>query len=129
MSVRKAFFMAAAAGLLFAGCATQSGRPIEEITRAQTLINQAGKSEAQRYAAAELDQARDKLKQAEDADRAGEHDVARYRATEAAADAELANARGASGQAQRAAEEVEQSIETLRQEASRQQSTTPPGQP
>jgi len=118
-NMRIAVLIAAA---LLAGCVTQSERPTQDITRAQTLIEQAEKAGAQRYAAAQLEQARAKLDQAEAADRKGEHEDAQQRATEAAADAELAMALANSGEAQRAATEVQQSVETLREEA--QRSTT-----
>ena len=116
MPTRIAILFAAA---LLAGCATQSERPTEEMTRAQTLIDQAEKAGAQRYAAAQLEQARAKLDEAKTADRNGRHDEAQQRAAEAAADAELAVALADSGEAQRAATEVQQSVETLRSEAQR----------
>ena len=116
MPTRIAILFAAA---LLAGCATQSERPTQEMTRAQTLIDQAEKAGAQRYAAAQLEQARAKLDEAKADDRKGRHDDARQRANEAAADAELAVALADSGEAQRAATEVQQSVETLRSEAQR----------
>jgi hypothetical protein len=50
------------------GCATQGPQPTEELTRARTLIEQAEKAqkaEAQRYAAPDLQRARDELSSAE----------------------------------------------------------------
>jgi len=64
MPTRIAILFAAA---LLAGCATQSERPTQEMTRAQTLIDQAEKAGAQRYAAAQLEQARAKLDEARQA--------------------------------------------------------------
>jgi hypothetical protein len=96
MSVRNGFLIAAAIGLVSIGCATT--RPEPEITRARTLIEQAEKAGAQQYAAVELDQARNKLRLADAANRDGKHDEARSRANEAAADAELAMARTNSGE-------------------------------
>ncbi len=116
MPTRIAVLIAAA---LLAGCATQSERPTQEMARAQALIDQAEKAGAQRYAAVQLDQARQKLDLAKAADQKGRHDDAQQRATEAAADAELAVAMANSGEAQRAAAEVQQSVETLREEAQR----------
>jgi hypothetical protein len=116
MPTRIAVLIAAA---LLAGCATQSERPTQEMARAQTLIDQAEKAGAQRYAAVQLDQARQKLDQAKAADQKGRHDDAHQRATEAVADAELAVAMADSGEAQRAAAEVQQSVDTLREEAQR----------
>jgi poly-gamma-glutamate capsule biosynthesis protein CapA/YwtB (metallophosphatase superfamily) len=94
---------------------------VAEITRAQTLIEQAEKAGAQRYAAAELDQARNKLRLASAAADDGKNDEARDRANEAAADAELAAARATSGEAEKAAAEVQRGTETLQREADRGQ--------
>ena len=129
MSVRNGFLVTAALGLLCAGCATNANRPTSEITRARTLIEQAEKSGAQQYAAAELDQARNKLRLANAAVEGGKNDEARARANEAAADAELAQARATSGQAKKSANEVEQSTDALQRETDRKQATTAPPQP
>ena len=104
---------------ILAGCATHTQRPTPEIARAQTLIEQAEKAGAQQFAAAQLEQARTKLSEADAADRKGDYEVARDRATEAGADAELAVALANSGEAQRSAEEVAKGTETLRGEAQR----------
>ncbi len=126
MSVRRnGLLIAAAIGLLSAGCAS-TPKPTAEITRARTLIEQAEKAGAQRYAAVELDQARNKLRLADAAAEHGKNTEARARANEAAADAELAMARTTSGEAKKAADEVERSTETLQQETQRHQTTTSP---
>ncbi len=128
MSVRNGFLIAAALGLLCAGCASNANRPTSEITRARTLIEQAEKAGAQQFAAAELDQARNKLHLANAAVENGKNDEARARANEAAADAELAQARATSGEAKKSADAVEQSTETLQRETDRKQGTTAPPQ-
>jgi hypothetical protein len=115
--------IAAAIGIVAAGCAS-TPRADPEITRARTLIEQAEKAGAQQYAAVELDHARDKLRLADAANKDGKGDEARARANEAAADAELAMARANSGEAKKAAQEVHESTETLRQEAERKEATT-----
>jgi hypothetical protein len=131
MSVRRnGMLIAAAIGLLSAGCAT-TPEPTAEISRARTLIEQAEKAGAQRYAAVELDQARNKLRLADAAAEDGKNAEARARANEAAADAELAMARTSSGEAQKAADEVDRGTETLqretqRSETQRNQATTAP---
>ena len=122
MSVRNGFFVAAAIGLFCVGCASQANRPVAEISRARTLIEQAEKSGAQQYAAADLDNARNKLRLANAAVEDGKNDEARARANEAAADAELAQARATSGVAQKAADEVDRSTQTLQRESDRGQS-------
>ena len=129
MSVRNGFLVTAALGLLCAGCATNANRPTSEITRARTLIEQAEKAGEQQYAAAELDQARNKLRLADAAVEDGKNDEARARANEAAAVAELAQARATSGQAKKSADEVGQSTEALQRETNRSQATTAPPQP
>src|SRR4051812_34921860 len=119
MSARNGLFVAAAIGLLCAGCAAR--QPSPEITRAQTLIEQAEKSGAQQYAAEQLDSARSKLRLANAAARDGKEDQARERANEAAADAELAQSRAASGAAEKSAKEVQRGTDVLQREAERTQ--------
>jgi hypothetical protein len=126
MSVRNGFLVAAALGVLCAGCAAK--QPTPEITRAQTLIEQAEKSGARQYAADQLDSARSNLRLANAASRDGKEDEARARANEAAADAQLAQSRAQSGIAQKAAEAVERGTEVLQREAERTQGL-PPAQP
>jgi membrane-bound lytic murein transglycosylase len=122
MSVRNGFLIAAAVSLLSVGCAS-GPRPTAEITRARTLIEQAEKAGAQRYAAVELDSARNKLREADALAKDGENDSARARANEASAAAELATARISSAQAQQAAEEVQKGTESLQREAARGDTT------
>jgi hypothetical protein len=111
--------IAASAALAIVACAGEVERPTEQMARASTLIEQAEKAGAQRYAAAELQQARARLAAADDAVEKGKEDQARWLAEEAAADAELAAARTASGEAKQAAEEVARGTQTLQQEAER----------
>ena len=117
MSSRNGIIACVLVALLSAGCSSEPERPTEQLTRAKTLIEQAEKADAQRYAAAELESARNKLQTANKAADDGEQARATELATEAALDAELAAARAASGEAQNAAKEVGNSTEQLRQEA------------
>jgi hypothetical protein len=132
MRLRNGFLIAAAVGIVSAGCAS-TPRPDSEITRARTLVEQAEKAGAQQYAAVELDQARNKLRLATAANEDHKYDEARARANEAASDAELALARTNSGEAKKAADQVQESTETLRQEAQRNEANTsqtlPPATP
>jgi hypothetical protein len=89
------------------------------MTRAQTLVDQAEQVGAQQFAAAELTQARQKLQMADDASDKGNTVVAQRLASEATVDARLAMARTSAGKAAASAGEVSQSVETLRQEANR----------
>ena len=110
--------VATACGLT-AGCATQGPQPTEELTKARTLIQQAEKSQAQRYAAPDLQRARDELSSAEVANTKRDYDVARSYAESAAADADVASARASAGEALRAAHEAEQGNITLQRETER----------
>jgi Domain of unknown function (DUF4398) len=129
MSLRVGFISTAAilCGVA-AGCATQGPQPTEEMTRARTLIEQADRAGAQRYAAADLQRAHDELSNADKATADKKYDDARRYAESAAADADVASARSSAGEAEKAAHEVQQSNETLRQESNRgavTPSTTP----
>jgi hypothetical protein len=106
--------------VLAAGCATQGDVPSQEMTMAHTLVEQADKANAQRYAPADLQRAHDELSSAEKAVADKRYIEARRYAENAQVDADLASARASSGEAQRAAEEVNRSIDTLRQETNRQ---------
>lgn len=126
-SVSKAMAAAVSACLAFAGCAGEP-RPAEDLARAKSLVQQADAANVQRYAAAELTQARDKLQLAEKADAEKKNDVARMRANEASADAELAAALSRSRELESAAAEQQKSLETLRQEVARGTPATTPQQ-
>jgi hypothetical protein len=110
----------ASAGFIIVGCAAEGPRPMEEMTRAHTLIEQTDKDgNAQRYAAADLQRAHDEFADATRADGAGKFAEARNFAEAASVDANLAAARGAAGEAKRAADEVAQGNVTLRSESNR----------
>src|SRR6201996_8561037 len=104
---------------LAGGCATQGPQPTEEMTRARTLIEQADRAGAQRYAAADLQRAHDELSNADKATAEKKYDDARRYAESAAADADVPSARASAGEGRPAAHEVVQSNETLRQESAR----------
>jgi putative cell wall-binding protein len=110
---------------LGAGCATQGPVPTEQLTMARTLVEQADKANAQRYAPADLQRAHDELSSAEKAVNDRKYDDARRYAENAQVDADLASARASSGEAQRAAQEVNRSIDSLKQESERH--TNDPG--
>ncbi len=105
------------ATLLAAGCAGAPERPTADMTRASTLIEQAEKQNSREFAAAELEQARAKLGAAQRAADDGREAEANRLAMQAALDAEYAAAKAASNEAVKAAEELDRSIQTLRQEA------------
>jgi uncharacterized protein DUF4398 len=101
------------------GCATESPIPTEQLTRARALVEQADKANAQQYAPADLQRAHDELSSADKAVSDRRYNDARRYAEEAQVDADLASARGSSGEAQHAAQEVRRSIDSLRQESER----------
>ena len=101
------------------GCATPGPQPTEEMTRARTLVEQADRAGAQRYAAADLQRAHDELSEADKANADRKYDDARRYAESAAADADVAAARSAAVAAQNSAQEIAKSNETLRQESAR----------
>jgi hypothetical protein len=110
-----------AIGLAVAGCA--SAPPATgNIARASTLVDQAARGGAQRYAAADINRARENLRLALFASQEGESVRAARLADRAAADAQLALARSESAEAERAAAEIERSVQTLRAETNRETS-------
>src|ERR1700719_830756 len=109
MSPRLGFIPAVALACAFAGgCATQGPQPTQEMTRARTLIEQADRAGAQRYAAADLQRAHDELSNADKATAEKKYDDARRYAESAEADADVAAARSQAREAQHAAQEVAQ---------------------
>lgn len=112
------------AAVTFVGCGGTPEKPVAELTRAKTLIEQAEQNGGQQYAAADLKRARDKLDQADDAAEKGE-DNARELAVEAAADAELAAAKVRQAKAEEGASEVSKSVESVRQESDRSSTRQP----
>jgi Domain of unknown function (DUF4398) len=110
-----AVFVCAAA----AGCASEGPKPNDELTKAHTVVEQADKGNAQRYAAADLQRAHDELSEAERYAGQKKYKEARYAAQRAEADADVAVARANSAEAEKGAQEVAQSNSTLQHEAQR----------
>jgi hypothetical protein len=115
----------ALAAIALGGCASHAPKPTAQLVRARTLITVAENGEAQRYAAADLQRARDELSDAKTAGADHKYARARALAENAAADADLASARATSGKAQESSQQVRRSLETLKQQL--QQSPTPSG--
>jgi uncharacterized protein DUF4398 len=111
-----------------AGCASEGPKPIDELTKAHTVLEQADKGgTAQRYAAADLQRAHDELSDADRLNGQGKYNEARAFAQRAEVDADVAVARGESAEQQKAAEDVTKANDALRQETGRAvQSTTQP---
>jgi hypothetical protein len=103
-------------------CAGNPDRPVQELARAEASIEQAQASGAREYGAAELEAAQNKLSRARTAADDNDHVMAGRYAREAALDANLAIAITRNRQAELSVEELNRSIETLREEISRNQS-------
>lgn len=104
--------------LLLTGCATTQPPPAE-LSASRQAIRQAEQVGARDLAAAELRTAERKLQAAEAEVERKNYDRAARLATQAVIDAELAEVRARSVQAQSAARELQDSIEALREEIRR----------
>ena len=104
--------------LSVAGCSTV-GPPKDSVAAAELAVQQANKSKAPQYSPLELRMAADKLEEAKRAMNKKEYTLARRLAEEALVDAQVAEAKTASEDARRAANDMRENIETLRREAER----------
>ena len=107
--------------LIAAGCAAKDVAHVESIAGAESAINQAQDSKATIYAPLELKLAEEKLNAAKAEVAKEEFLKAEYLADEALMDARLAEAKSLSGKAKKQAQEMRDSIETLRREIERTQ--------
>ena len=116
---------------ILCACASGPDRPFQDLARAEASIEQADQTGArelhyralpQPLGATELAAARDKLAKARAAADSDDNVVASRYAKEAAVDAELATAITRNRKAELAVEELNRSIETLREEIARNQS-------
>jgi hypothetical protein len=113
----------AAAMLVFAGaCASTPDRPEGELATAEAGIAQAQQSGAAEHSPAELAAAQNKLAEAKSAAERDDMLAARRLAEQAALDAELAVAMTRNQQAVSAVDELNDTIEALREEIARNQS-------
>ena len=88
-------------------------------------MSQAEKDEAQRYAAADLQRARDELSGAQTAAADRNYPSALRLADRAAVDADLASARASSAKAEQSSEQVHRSLDTLRQQLEQSPAPSP----
>lgn len=121
---RPAAIVAAAMLIGAVGCASTPDRPEGELATAAANIDQAQQAGAAEYSAAELAAAQDKLARARAAAERDETVTARRLAEQAALDAELANAMTRSRKAESAVDELNDTIEALRDEIARNQSAS-----
>jgi len=106
--------------LLLVACASTPPEPTSALTAAQDAITVAEQSGASRYARSELDEARQKLNDAELAVDAEEMVKAQRHAEEARVSAELATARANADKAEEINREVTRGNEALIEELRRQ---------
>lgn len=113
---------------LLAACATQPPAT-NALAASATAVEVARSAGAPEYAAVELNAARTKLERARVLAQAGRNLEAIRMAEEADADAQLARAKAAAERSRRAADEVNASLRTLREEMARQSGGATPGTP
>ncbi len=112
-----------------AGCASEGLIPTDELTKARTVVEQADKGgNAQRYAPADLQRAHDELSDAERYSTERKYGEARAFAQRAEVDADVAVARGNSGEQQKAAQDVGQANHALQRETQHNAPDTRPNQ-
>jgi Domain of unknown function (DUF4398) len=116
---------AAAAALLLLGACSSVPPPDDAMATAKMALQQAEATEAPREAPLVLQQARDKLTEAEKAMVAEDYVTARRLAQEAAADAHFAQAQAQRAVAQRNRQQVETTIDALAPDRSAVTATQP----
>ena len=109
----------AVAALLAGGCASKGMAPVSQLATSRVAVTEAEAAGAREYAALDLLSARDKLNKAEAASREEKYEQARRLAEEAEVDARLAESKARTAKSQRAAAEVQDSINALRRELER----------
>jgi hypothetical protein len=95
--------------------------PMEKMVKLESQIANARQAEAIVYSPLELKFAEDKYELAQDAIENKKYDVARQLADEALLDAQFAEIKALSVRAEKEAQEMRESIETLRSELNRRQ--------
>lgn len=114
------FIALAAAGFLaLAGCVTPPVPPTEELQAAESAISNAEQARVADYASAELTTARQKLALANTAARNNEMVKAEYLAIESRTHAEVALARAEELKAKAVNDDMQKSIDTLKEEMKR----------
>lgn len=111
--------LAAAGFLALAGCATPPVPPTEELQAAESAISNAEQARVADYASAELTTARQKLALANTAARNNQMVQAEYLAIESRTHAEVALARAEELKAKAVNDDMQKSIDTLKEEMKR----------
>lgn len=107
--------------LLAAGCAGNRTIPAEKIAGAEKSVEMAKGSTAATDATVELRSAEDKLAQAKAAMENKEYDKASRLAESATVDADLAHAKASSAKSKKAAEEMRETVRSLKREIDQMQ--------
>lgn len=105
--------------VLLSGCASTPPAPSSEMTRAKAAIEQAQRAGAREYATEDLNDSQQKMGQAEAAIAKGNNAQGARLVEESYADAHLAQVTAQSAKSAKAANDVDQSIQTLQQETNR----------
>lgn len=116
----------AAAAALTAGCASNQAVPTASIEQAEQRLEEAERAEAQRYANRELNMAREKLIEAREAQQDGDEERAARLAELAELDAAYAAAVADNEMAQSAVQELRDTLAALESELERQQDDSDP---
>jgi hypothetical protein len=107
--------------LALAGCAPATQPPASQMALAQDAVEKASAASAYEYAPVELKAARDKIDQAKTAMQSKDYASSQRLLEQAEVDARLAEARSNAAKAQRAVEELQKSIDLLREEIQRKE--------
>lgn len=107
-------------GLTLTGCrSSRIPAPTSELAAASLAVEQADQMGAEVHAPLEIRQARQKLDQAQRLLRSGDNKRARLLIEKAKVDAELAEAKALATKSQKAVDELQQTINTLKEEIAR----------
>jgi predicted S18 family serine protease len=102
--------------ILFAGACASTKPPNQKLTQLEASIKQAEQVGAENYAPLEIREARKKLDKVRDLMNKEKYDDAKLKADEAMVDAELAQMKSLSEKAQKAVDQLRESIKALKQE-------------
>ncbi len=110
-----------ALAVMLAGCATRQPVPTDQLAVAQNTIEYAVEMGAREHAPDELRQARDHMAEAQRAVEQEQNEIARQLALEAEKMARLADLKSRAARSRRQVEQLEDTVEALRQEIAGQQ--------
>lgn len=125
MTIKRVQILCGAAVLLgLAACASDKAPATADVAVSRAALANATSAGAADLAPAEMQSAREKLMRANQALAAKDYKTAQDLATQASADAQLAQSKANSAKATSAADELQQNIRLLREELNRANSTT-----